>query len=296
MSQPKRCRSQSMAGKRKNSRRSLVRLAANCLFLISLTIIALLAIMPYGIANPVSRVDNDEIISRIPAAPVAVSDYQVQPDSALEVIDEGKRFEVAAAKGKIAYLTFDDGPDPVYTHLVLETLKLNEITATFFVVGNKALKHQDMVRAIVDDGHAIGNHSLDHDYDNCYRSPAALKLSIDKTQSIIFDICKIRPNIWRPPGGVTKASPGYRDIAASLGLKTILWNITTGDGDLATQPARMVSLVRYQLEKEDGSRPLIILMHDDRYSSAIALQMIIDILKDAGYSFLTIDQSTPQAW
>lgn len=114
----------------------------------------------------------------------------------LPVITRGDRTRPAAA------LTFDDGPDPVTTPLLLDLLARRGARAAFFLIGEKAEHHPDLVRAILAAGHEIGNHSYSHDVFLMLRGRARLKREIARSQDVLR-VFGIRPLVFRPPVGIT---------------------------------------------------------------------------------------------
>jgi len=114
----------------------------------------------------------------------------------LPVVSSGKTEHKAVA------LTFDDGPFPSSTPVLLQLLKKYNYKATFFVVGNKAKKHPRLITDIVADGHTIGNHSWCHDSLLMLRSRKNLRQDIEKTQKILAE-SGVRPLVFRPPAGIT---------------------------------------------------------------------------------------------
>jgi peptidoglycan/xylan/chitin deacetylase (PgdA/CDA1 family) len=99
-------------------------------------------------------------------------------------------------------LTFDDGPSPISTPILLHLLKTYNYKATFFVIGQKTEKHPDLIADIIADGHTIGNHSWQHDNLLMLRSKKILRKDIKKTQKII-ETCGVHPLVFRPPAGIT---------------------------------------------------------------------------------------------
>jgi peptidoglycan-N-acetylglucosamine deacetylase len=99
-------------------------------------------------------------------------------------------------------LTFDDGPDPASTPVILDLLGRHNLKATFFVVGTRAARYPELIKDILDQGHTIGNHSWDHDYFLMLRSIKRLHENIHKTQGILKEL-GIQPYIFRPPMGIT---------------------------------------------------------------------------------------------
>ncbi|MBE3554251.1 MAG: polysaccharide deacetylase family protein [Thermicanus sp.] len=92
---------------------------------------------------------------------------------------------------RIAF-TFDDGPDPIYTPRLLELLRSYGVKATFFVVGEKARRHPELIRLIHEEGHAIGIHNYVH-YPNWFLSPMRLRRDLDETAAYIQSITGERP-------------------------------------------------------------------------------------------------------
>ncbi len=114
----------------------------------------------------------------------------------LPVISQG-----STGKNMVA-LTFDDGPDPETTPLLLELLAQYAVTATFFVIGEKVHKHPGLMREIIAGGHSVGNHSYHHDVLLMLRSSKKIANEICMGQQALSK-CGIKPLIFRPPVGIT---------------------------------------------------------------------------------------------
>jgi len=99
-------------------------------------------------------------------------------------------------------LTFDDGPHPVSTPIVLDLLERYGFSATFFLIAEQAARYPDLVRAILEQGHTIGNHSLRHDNLLMLRRYSRLRADIARSQKI-FQNLGVRPLVFRPPAGIT---------------------------------------------------------------------------------------------
>ncbi len=122
---------------------------------------------------------------------------------------------------KSVFLTFDDGPDPVGTPQVLETLRRHSAKATFFVIADCARRHRDILRDILREGHSVGNHSLDHAYRNYWRGVPALKEWVTSADSILRAE-GVEPVGFRPPAGVM--TPNLRIALRELGQPVVMWN------------------------------------------------------------------------
>ncbi len=123
---------------------------------------------------------------------------------------------------KKLFLTFDDGPTEM-TEAVLAMLDQHQITATFFVVANRAQQNRNLILKILKMGHAIGNHSLDHRYGAFFSSKSTMKKWIESSENILNELTG-RPTVgFRPPAGV--CTPPLIEVLAEKQIPLFLWNI-----------------------------------------------------------------------
>jgi peptidoglycan/xylan/chitin deacetylase (PgdA/CDA1 family) len=188
---------------------------------------------------------------------------------------------------KVVALTFDDGPNPDATPLILDTLREKGVRATFFVLGSHAERWPELVRRISHDGHQLGNHGYFHRKLQ-FKSPFYVSRDIRLGIRAIKRAGAPAPRYFRAPHGFR--SPWTTPIASSYGERTVGWSLGVWDSD---RPG-VDEIVRRTLEGvEPGS---IILLHDgdgynaggDRMQTATALPLIIDRLKEQGYEFVTL--------
>jgi peptidoglycan/xylan/chitin deacetylase (PgdA/CDA1 family) len=139
----------------------------------------------------------------------------------LDVISRGN-----PANNQIA-LTFDDGPWPDSTPVVLDLLARYNLPATFFVVGKQAEKHPELIRSILQHGHTIGNHSLRHDPFLMLRTSKTLRRDIHATQEILQK-SGITPLLFRPPAGIT--NPRLQKALATENLLAVTYSCRAMDG------------------------------------------------------------------
>jgi peptidoglycan/xylan/chitin deacetylase (PgdA/CDA1 family) len=200
---------------------------------------------------------------------------------------------------KVVYLTFDDGPDPIITPLVLQTLKKYAVPATFFVVGTQIEANPELLRRINAEGHAIGNHTYNHRYKELYQSPAAYIGQLEKCDAFIQAISGVKPLISRAPGGTTGSfTSEYWAALRQEGYKDIGWNVPSGDASSA-KAAQIADNVIAQTKKNSFLwSHAIVLMHDGvgHEETAAALPSIIEYFKNEGFEFRPVDLSTPPAW
>ena len=188
---------------------------------------------------------------------------------------------------KVVALTFDDGPNPDATPLILQTLREKGVRATFFILGSHAERWPELVRRIAHEGHQIGNHGYFHRKQQ-FKSPFYVSRDIRLGIRAIKRAGGPAPKYFRAPHGFR--SPWTTPIASSYGERTVGWSLGVWDSD---RPG-VDEIVRRTLEGvEPGS---IILLHDgdgynpdgDRRQTAEALPQIIDRLREQGYEFATL--------
>lgn len=174
-------------------------------------------------------------------------------------------------------LTFDDGPG-TSTPDILEVLGEKEVRGTFFLLGEDVQRNPGQVRAIVEEGSEVGNHSMKHD---SYPGLADL----EATNDAIEQASGVRPCAFRPPYG--RVDPALVARAKKAGMDTVLWDVDTEDW---TDGATVDSVV--EGTKANAQYGSIILMHDggDRYRkiTITSLPAVIDELRAEGYSFVTV--------
>ncbi|MDY2684653.1 MAG: polysaccharide deacetylase family protein [Selenomonadaceae bacterium] len=203
-------------------------------------------------------------------------------------------------EGKVAYLTFDDGPDDKNTPAVLDALKEAGIKATFYVTGAQAEAHPDVLRRIYAEGHAIGNHSYDHRYEKLYPSVDGFFREMEKTDAIIEAILGVRPLILRAPGGrIGHFTSAYEPALKAHGYVEHDWNVSSADAAPGHPVAQdFIDNISSETDGEATAHTAIILMHssEGHEETVKALPEIIRILKEKGYTFGVVTPMTPQPW
>lgn len=183
---------------------------------------------------------------------------------------------------KVVALTFDDGPDNIQTPKVLKVLKDHHIPACFFCIGNKIKGNEELIRQIVKEGHAIGNHSYSHSNLFPLFSPSQMREDLLTSQQELEKISGKPVKWFRPPFGVT--NPTLAKAVRELGYTTIGWNIRTLDAQNST-PEKVLSRIRKRLVP--GS---IILLHDRMPNSDTLLVEVLDLLKKEGYTVVPLEE------
>lgn len=188
------------------------------------------------------------------------------------------------AQNKIA-LTFDDGPHPVYTPIILDILKEYGVHATFFMIGENAQRYPELVARIQREGHEIGNHTYCH-ANLKKESPQKIRSEILETENTLLLIGDQRPKLLRPPGGLYDQQ--VCETAQALDYDIILWNIDTLDW-AHTPSADIVAKVENNIRCGD-----IILCHDFIGGAASptpeALRRLLPDLLRENYEFVTVSE------
>ncbi|TCL45941.1 polysaccharide deacetylase [Thermolongibacillus altinsuensis] len=149
-------------------------------------------------------------------------------------------------------LTFDDGPDPIYTPQLLDLLKKHHVKATFFVVGSKAKKYPHIIKRIDEEGHAIGLHHYHH-ISNWILLPFFVEWELKKTADVIEEITGKRPVLYRPPWGHFNLFT----LFTQKRYKTVMWTYILGDWKASLGANRLYE--RLKNCRKDGA---IIVLHD----------------------------------
>lgn len=187
-----------------------------------------------------------------------------------------------ALPAKYVVLTFDDGPDPVYTPLILDVLAKHDAKATFFEVGRNVAKHPALTKRIHAAGHSVQNHTWTH-ADLRGLSATSFRQQIASTDQAIRAQTGSTPACLRPPYGGMNSTVTKR--AKALGKDLVVWDIDSRDW---TKPGTAAIVKRVLAGVHNGA---VILMHDgggNRSQTVAALPTILRTLKAQGYGFRTI--------
>ena len=187
---------------------------------------------------------------------------------------------------KVLYLTFDAGYENGCTEKILDTLKEQNVTAAFFLVGNYIEKNADLVRRMVEEGHIVGNHTMHHrdmskladkqefsgelqDLDSLYRETTGQDLQ----------------KFYRPPQGIYSES--NLAMAKELGYKTVFWSLAYVDWNNDNQPDPQEALEKLIRRTHNGA---VVLLHSTSQTNAQILGELISRWKDMGYRFASVEE------
>lgn len=175
-------------------------------------------------------------------------------------------------------LTFDDGPHPYYTEQLLDGLKERGVHVTFFVTGEHAELHPDIIKRMHDEGHLIGNHTYSH-IQLTKSNSEKFKEELVKTSKVIQEITGDEVIYVRPPYGTWD-----KKFEEELNMIPVLWTVDTLDW-CSKSASGIVKKIITKVDDND-----IILMHDYYDTSVTAALQAIDRLLEEGYEFVTVDE------
>ena len=209
-----------------------------------------------------------------------------EPDinkSISETFSKYNTFYIDPKREKTLYLTFDEGYENGYTEKILDVLLKTKTPAAFFVTGPYLEKETELVKRMFDEGHIVGNHTVNH--------PNLAKCSLEKAEHELVELSQMCEQIYgqkmtfmRPPEG--EYSEQLLALANDLGYKTILWSFAYRDWDIKNQKGADYAYNATIPYLHNGA---IILLHAVSSDNAEALERIINTAKEQGYVFKSLD-------
>ncbi|MBO5209766.1 MAG: polysaccharide deacetylase family protein [Lachnospiraceae bacterium] len=199
---------------------------------------------------------------------------KIEKNGTIEVMKQMDKIQEGT---KIA-ITFDDGPHPYYTEQLLDGLKERDVKATFFVTGEHAQLHPDIIERMNEEGHLIGNHTYSH-LQLSKSNRQEYKEQLIKTNEIITEITGKEVLFVRPPYGTWD-----KTLEKDLNMFPVLWTV-----DPLDWCSDNVACIKKKIMSEVGEND-IILMHDSYASTVTAALQVIDELQEQGYEFVTVDE------
>jgi peptidoglycan-N-acetylglucosamine deacetylase len=186
-------------------------------------------------------------------------------------------------------LTFDDGPNDPHTMRLLDVLAVHKVRATFFMLGQFVSERPDIVRAVADAGHAIGNHTFSHP-NLIFCGRTEVRRQIAECERALYDAMGATTRLFRPPFGGRR--PIVLRTVRDMGYESIMWSVTAWDWK-PHSPEHILRLVEKQVRGGE-----VILLHDggherigaDRSAAVRAAALIIERYRDRGYEFVTIPE------
>ncbi len=192
---------------------------------------------------------------------------------------------------KRVVLTFDDGPSPEWTPLILDELKKANIKAVFFMIGHHVQKYPEIAKRVVDEGHTIGNHGYAHSV-MLYYTPAEIEQEIRYTEHVIKRVTGQTTKLFRPPKAWLRKA--IKNKVKEMGYQILLWSLNSKDW-VKFNHRYIVRFIEKRVKNGD-----ILLFHDsgsvfsregaDRTQTVKSIPLLAKTLKAKGYQFVSIEE------
>ena len=214
-------------------------------------------------------------------------DNHKQPDLGTKnkmIIDKYNGIAMGNSEKPYVYLTFDAGYEAGYTEKILEVLKQNNVKATFFITGHYLNTSPDIVKRMIDEGHIVGNHTVNHksmpDIDN-----ETIKKEVMDLHTAVYEKFGYEMKYIRPPKG--EYSERTIDYTNSLGYKTVMWSFAYDDWDENKQGREEYGKKKILDNVHNGE---VMLLHSTSKDNSNILDYCIKEIKNMGYEFKSLDE------
>ena len=211
----------------------------------------------------------------------------IQPDLGSvnkRIIDEAKGIAMGNKDSKKVYLTFDNGYEAGYTEKILEVLKQNNVKATFFITAHYVNTAPELVQKMIDEGHTVGNHTVNHKSMPTLTNEQIKKEVMD-LHTAIYDKFGYEMKYMRPPKGeYSESSISYCN---SLGYTTVMWSLAYDDWDEAKQGREEYGKKKILDNIHNGA---VILLHGTSKDNSNILGECIKEIRNMGYEFASLDE------
>ncbi len=215
------------------------------------------------------------------------NDTHSQPDVGNEnrkILEENNGICLGSKESKTIYLTFDEGYEAGYTPKILEVLKENDVKAAFFITAHYLNTEEDLVKQMIDGGHIVGNHTVNHKSMPALSEEEIRKEVMDLHTAIYekfgYEMKYIRP----PKGEFSEKSIKYTN---TLGYKTVMWSFAYEDWNEKKQPDEEKAKKKILDNLHNGE---IMLLHGNSKTNTNILDTIIKEAKNMGYQFKSLDE------
>ncbi len=204
--------------------------------------------------------------------------------STLDLIEKYNGIYRGDSEKKVCYLTFDSGYELGYTTLLLDALKEKNCPATFFLVGHYYRTETELVNRMIDEGHIIGNHTINH-YN---MTTVSAETFISEIEAVEREIREMYPNAmplryWRPPMGA--CNEWVLKMADKMGIVTVMWSFAYYDYDPDNQPTYEAALEKAKKGLHNGA---VYLFHTESATNAAIMGELIDWIRAQGYEILPL--------
>lgn len=200
-----------------------------------------------------------------------------------ELIEKYNGIALGNNEEKNIYLTFDLGYEAGYTEKILDALKENNVQGTFFITAHYANTASDIVKRMIDEGHIIGNHTVNHKSMPSL-SDEELKKEVMDLHQVIYEKFGYEMKYIRPPKG--EFSERTLSLSEQLGYKTVMWSFAYVDWDEKKQPSCEEGIKKITENLHNGE---VMLLHATSKTNADIMDHVIKKTREMGYEFKSID-------
>ncbi|NPC94682.1 polysaccharide deacetylase [Bacillus sp. WMMC1349] len=191
--------------------------------------------------------------------------------------------------GKVAYLTFDDGPNPIASEKILNLLDKYNAKATFFMLKPHIEQNLDIVKKMVDRGHSVGSHGVTHQVSQIYKSPENFASEMNDTLDLINKTTNSKTHLIRAPyGSKPYITAPYKAVIKRDHFNLWDWTVDSEDWKLAN--GAFVNNTIQQVNNLVDTRPLVVLMHE-KPSTAAHLEELLKYFQKNGYEMKALNDS-----
>ncbi|MBQ3038755.1 MAG: polysaccharide deacetylase family protein [Clostridia bacterium] len=207
------------------------------------------------------------------------------PQQQKDILLEYDSFYMNNQKPKRLYLTFDEGYENGYTAKILDVLKEKNVPAAFFVTGPYAKKETGLIQRMIDEGHIVGNHTVNHP--NLPKMAVSENIIEELTElnKIVKELYSYDMKYMRPPEG--EFSQKVLAISRDLGFRTVFWSFAYPDWNVNNQKGSHYAFSEITPYLHDGA---VLLLHAVSKDNTEALGDVIDYARAQGYEFGTLDE------
>ncbi|MCL2322227.1 MAG: polysaccharide deacetylase family protein [Oscillospiraceae bacterium] len=205
-----------------------------------------------------------------------------EPEGFIEKYDG---YYIGDLNEKSVYLTFDAGYENGYTVKILDILKKHGVPATFFLVGTYIRNNPEIIKRMINEGHIIGNHTMNHPDMAKFSSIEAFSKELTRVEDIYKSVTgEEMKKLYRPPCG--KYNELSLKFAKKLGYKTIFWSVAYEDYEDKKQPSWGDAISKLTSRVHNGA---LILLHSTSKTNSLILDELIEKYKGMGFEFKSLE-------
>lgn len=201
-----------------------------------------------------------------------------------ELIEKYNGLAMGNKDEKLIYMTFDLGYEAGYTNTILDTLRENNVKATFFITAHYVNTSSDIVQRMINEGHIIGNHTVNHKSMPSL-DDKGIKEELMNLHSSIYEKFNYEMTYMRPPKG--EYSERALNTTVKLGYTPVMWSFAYADWDEAKQPSQEEGIKKIVENAHNGE---IMLLHATSKTNMEILDTVIKQIKNMGYEFKSLDE------